>query len=162
MLIYIFFKAIYPYTYIFNYSLKTVKKEEKKSTISKLWHCHWLFYKLSVLGLILFILFILATSVSGKNHLDKNINDFNLENYIRSGLIGCEGIRYEDFLPVSAAGIFQSNLAGVGQNRPESGQGSGSRGDFENALGCPVHDEMKLYADRETKTLQNATFYFIR
>lgn len=98
----------------------------------------------------------------GKNHLDKNINDFNLENYIRSGLIGCEGIRYEDFLPVSAAGIFQSNLAGVGQNRPESGQGSGSRGDFENALGCPVHDEMKLYADRETKTLQNATFYFIR
>lgn len=100
----------------------------------------------------------------GKVHLDKNVNDFNLENYIRSGLIGFEGIRYEDFLPVSAAGIFQSNLSDTKQGRGE-GEGrevSASRGDFENALGVPVHDEMKLYADLEMKSVQGVKFYFIR
>ena len=53
-----------------------------------------------------------------------------------------EPITYEDFLPVSAAGIFQSNLG-------EGGQGSygaqSSRLSFETALGRPTLDEMALY-----------------
>ncbi|KAI5727594.1 hypothetical protein M8J77_004361 [Diaphorina citri] len=95
----------------------------------------------------------------GKSHLDKNVNDFNLDNYVRAGLIGYEGITYEDFLPVSAAGIFQSNLSTNGNHHIES---QSSRHDFENALGCSVRDEMKLYEDLEKKSLQDCTFYFIR
>ncbi|MBE7213136.1 MAG: DUF1338 family protein, partial [Gluconacetobacter diazotrophicus] len=61
---------------------------------------------------------------------------------------------YEDFLPVSAAGIFRSNLAapGLGGDRQGGdrqggdGMAPGERGAFEAALGAPVLDEMALYA----------------
>ena len=55
-------------------------------------------------------------------------------------------ITYEDFLPVSAAGIFQSNLGG-GQN--EAYAGNANRDAFEEALGAQVTDELSLYAERE-------------
>lgn len=58
-------------------------------------------------------------------------------------------ITYEDFLPVSAAGIFQSNL---GSDEQARSQGSGSRVDFEAALGCPVLDEFTLYQQAEDRS----------
>ncbi len=54
-----------------------------------------------------------------------------------------EPILYEDFLPVSAAGIFRSNLAR--DDRPAALAG-GERNRFEAALGARVLDEMALYA----------------
>ncbi len=64
----------------------------------------------------------------------------------RLGSKQLEPITYEDFLPVSAAGIFQSNLG-------EGGQGSygaqSSRIGFEAALGRPTLDEMALYQAAE-------------
>ncbi len=59
----------------------------------------------------------------------------------RQGAI--EPIRYEDFLPVSAAGIFQSNLAG--QSRAAYAAAS-SQAEFETALGRAVLDPFELYA----------------
>ena len=56
---------------------------------------------------------------------------------------GAEPILYEDFLPVSAAGIFRSNLGGG--DRPDALAG-GERDRFEAALGARVLDEMALYA----------------
>ena len=52
-------------------------------------------------------------------------------------------ILYEDFLPVSAAGIFRSNL---GPGNAQAGLAASSRTEFEAALGAPVGDEMALYA----------------
>ncbi len=60
---------------------------------------------------------------------------------------------YEDFLPVSAAGIFQSNLGG------DAGQayaGGGNRGAFEAALGGVVLDEFALYRETEAASLSDA------
>ena len=54
-----------------------------------------------------------------------------------------EPILYEDFLPVSAAGIFRSNLGRTDAGAPLA---AASRTAFETALGAPVHDEMALYA----------------
>ncbi len=54
-----------------------------------------------------------------------------------------EPILYEDFLPVSAAGIFRSNL---GHGNGTNGLAAGERGRFEAALGAEVLDEMALYA----------------
>ena len=54
-----------------------------------------------------------------------------------------EPILYEDFLPVSAAGIFRSNLDR--DDRPD-GLSGGERSRFEAALGARVLDEMALYA----------------
>ena len=60
-------------------------------------------------------------------------------------------IVYEDFLPVSAAGIFQSNLGEGGTSHYDQ---SGSRKEFETALGSSIHDEMALYAAIEHSSLQ--------
>ncbi|WP_422674189.1 2-oxoadipate dioxygenase/decarboxylase HglS [Billgrantia bachuensis] len=70
----------------------------------------------------------------------------DLETLIAQGLVEAVPLTYEDFLPVSAAGIFQSNLGG-GQN--EAYAGNANREAFEQALGTPVADELALYAERE-------------
>ena len=49
---------------------------------------------------------------------------------------------YEDFLPVSAAGIFQSNLSG--ETRHDYA-GASSQAAFEAALGRTVIDPFDLY-----------------
>jgi uncharacterized glyoxalase superfamily metalloenzyme YdcJ len=72
--------------------------------------------------------------------------DKDMEALIAQGLIEAKPITYEDFLPVSAAGIFQSNLGGE-QN--EAYAGSANRDAFEEALGAQVTDELSLYAKRE-------------
>ncbi|MCQ8277988.1 VOC family protein [Acetobacteraceae bacterium KSS8] len=50
---------------------------------------------------------------------------------------------YEDFLPVSAAGIFRSNL---GSEAGENGLEAGTRAALEDAIGTRLLDEMALYA----------------
>ena len=55
-----------------------------------------------------------------------------------------EPLTYEDFLPVSAAGIFKSNLR---EAETESTQkATGNQSAFEAALGRPVLDMFELYA----------------
>ncbi|MBA4806672.1 VOC family protein [Brevundimonas sp.] len=59
------------------------------------------------------------------------------------GHVVAEPITYEDFLPVSAAGIFQSNLGA--EARGAAYAVDPARSDFELALGRSVLDEMALY-----------------
>ncbi|APE30853.1 DUF1338 domain-containing protein [Halomonas aestuarii] len=73
-------------------------------------------------------------------------HETDLEALIEQGLVTARPITYEDFLPVSAAGIFQSNLGGA-QNDAYDGQAN--REAFESALGAAVTDEFALYAERE-------------
>jgi uncharacterized glyoxalase superfamily metalloenzyme YdcJ len=77
--------------------------------------------------------------------------DADREALIAQGLLVADPQVYEDFLPVSAAGIFQSNL---GEQTPEKFSASASRTRFEEALGCAVTDEMTLYAARQAASLQ--------
>ena len=72
------------------------------------------------------------------------------ETLIAAGLATADPIVYEDFLPVSAAGIFQSNLGGAEQQAYEAHE---SRTDFEAALGAKVVDEFAVYARLEEQTL---------
>ncbi len=62
-------------------------------------------------------------------------------------------ILYEDFLPVSAAGIFRSNLGTGEAGGTETPLAASGREAFEAALGAPVADEMALYA-REAGMLE--------
>jgi 2-oxoadipate dioxygenase/decarboxylase len=66
----------------------------------------------------------------------------SLDEAIRAGSVRAEPILYEDFLPVSAAGIFRSNLRGGSEAATEA---SPRRAEFEDALGCAVLDEFALY-----------------
>lgn len=74
----------------------------------------------------------------------------SLETLIAQGRVVADPIVYEDFLPVSAAGIFQSNLGDQAQVRSA---GQASRQAFEAALGCEVLDEMALYEARQQRSL---------
>ncbi len=75
------------------------------------------------------------------------------EALIASGYLTFTPIVYEDFLPVSAAGIFQSNL---GTDQQQNYATRSNRGAFEAALGAAVQDELALYAERQAASLDSA------
>lgn len=77
-----------------------------------------------------------------------------LEDAIAQGLVQAQPIIYEDFLPVSAAGIFQSNLGGEQRKVYEA---QAAQEVFEQALGCPVLDEFALYAQAERESIEQVT-----
>ncbi|WP_353148037.1 DUF1338 family protein [Pollutimonas bauzanensis] len=66
---------------------------------------------------------------------------------VEQGYVRFDPIIYEDFLPVSAAGIFQSNLGA--ENSEKDYKVVANRTMLEDALGAAVHDEIALYAALE-------------
>lgn len=77
----------------------------------------------------------------------------SLEQLIEGGWLRVKAITYEDFLPVSAAGIFRSNLGSDAQAGYES---AGSQAAFEKALGAGVLDEIALYQQLSDASLDKA------
>ena len=73
------------------------------------------------------------------------------EEALARGLIVADPIVYEDFLPVSAAGIFQSNL---GDDMQQSFAASPNQQRFEAELGCSVLNEFDHYAGIEAASLR--------
>lgn len=73
-----------------------------------------------------------------------------VEGLIAGGWLILEPMTYEDFLPVSAAGIFRSNL---GDEARESYVGKGNRSEFETALGGAMLDELALYEQAQAQSL---------
>jgi len=72
---------------------------------------------------------------------------------LAQGLLQFDPILYEDFLPVSAAGIFQSNLGGPAGAAYAT---RSNRDQFAEALGQQPFDELALYASAELASLQQA------
>ncbi|QJU58123.1 VOC family protein [Sphingomonas sp. AP4-R1] len=75
----------------------------------------------------------------------------SLEALIMDGALVATPITYEDFLPVSAAGIFRSNL---GDETRAGYAATGSRAAFEQALGDSVRDEFALYEREQAASLR--------
>ncbi|MBK1780405.1 VOC family protein [Advenella sp. WQ 585] len=75
----------------------------------------------------------------------------DLDVLISTGAVAVEPIVYEDFLPVSAAGIFQSNLGGAEQKHYAA---NASRLQFEKDLGIAVLDELMLYEAAQAKSIE--------
>ncbi len=72
---------------------------------------------------------------------------------IARGYLRFDPIVYEDFLPVSAAGIFQSNL---GTDQQQNYATRSNRAAFEAALGADVQDELALYGALQAASLETA------
>jgi len=72
---------------------------------------------------------------------------------VDQGYLRADPIIYEDFLPVSAAGIFQSNL---GSDEQKNYSEQSNQDVFEQCLGAPVRDELALYAGLEQASLNDA------
>ena len=75
----------------------------------------------------------------------------DLDALLAEGALLATPLVYEDFLPVSAAGIFQSNL---GDHAAQAFQASPNQQVFEAALGAPALDEFAHYAAIEAASLK--------
>lgn len=74
----------------------------------------------------------------------------NIAELIDDGVVDIEPIVYEDFLPVSAAGIFQSNLGEGGQGHYDS---QSNQAIFEQSLGVKVFDMNEIYQNIQQQSL---------
>ena len=83
--------------------------------------------------------------------LAMRVETADLDALIARGHVVAEPITYEDFLPVSAAGIFQSNLGA--EARQSAYAADPARAAFETALGRPVLDEMALYRTEQDASI---------
>lgn len=102
-----------------------------------------------------------AFTVTGKavpSHmvgLEQMPDDFVYQ-LLRAGVLSVAPITYEDFLPFSAAGIFQSNLgkasSAMGHVTPFPDQQG-----FEGSLGRSVLDPDVLYSDMQRKSLEKCS-----
>lgn len=75
----------------------------------------------------------------------------DMEALIAKGHVRFDPIVYEDFLPVSAAGIFQSNL---GDSAAQEFQASPNQKRFERDLGASVLNEFDHYAGMEAASAE--------
>lgn len=83
----------------------------------------------------------------------KKISTNKLDVLIERGFIEAVPITYEDFLPVSAAGIFKSNL---GKEEDEIERVSKSnQGEFEEALRSEVLNPFDIYASDQASSLRD-------
>ncbi|MGM8872097.1 2-oxoadipate dioxygenase/decarboxylase HglS [Psychrobacter sp. 2Y5] len=97
-----------------------------------------------------------VSDTSDTSRTDSNLDADSISNnaiieLIEQGAIRLEPIVYEDFLPVSAAGIFQSNLH---DDKQSSYEGNSNQQEFEGALGAGVHNELELYQTMQAQSLE--------
>ncbi|KAH7136957.1 hypothetical protein B0J13DRAFT_677722 [Dactylonectria estremocensis] len=80
----------------------------------------------------------------------KSTQASDLEALVSSGAVKLEPITYEDFLPVSAAGIFHSNLD---ENGAMDQVAAADQTSFEKALGSRVSKEFELYSEMQQASI---------
>ncbi|AZV39821.1 DUF1338 domain-containing protein [Komagataeibacter xylinus] len=80
-----------------------------------------------------------------------------LPDWLAAGWVQAIPITYEDFLPISAAGIFRSNLGSASSQGYDS---QGSRAELEAALGRKVIDPFELYETIQEKSLEGLAVHF--
>ncbi|KAL6354761.1 hypothetical protein LRP88_12106 [Fusarium phalaenopsidis] len=79
------------------------------------------------------------------------VSSTDMDALIDSGAVQLEPITYEDFLPVSAAGIFHSNLGNDGGMEHVAAADQAS---FEKGLGCKVNKEFELYRKMQEASIE--------
>ncbi|KXF76159.1 hypothetical protein ATN84_14755 [Paramesorhizobium deserti] len=94
-----------------------------------------------------------AYSIAPDAKAKKHPETGDLEALIAAGVICFDPITYEDFLPVSAAGIFQSNL---GDDERQEFVESPNQRRFESDLGASVLNEFEHYARIERESAEAA------
>lgn len=76
---------------------------------------------------------------------------------VASGHLVATPVVYEDFLPKSAAGIFQSNLSSAGTKDEGQHAVDYDMGRLSEICGIPVHDPFELYAREQQDSLDRIT-----
>lgn len=81
------------------------------------------------------------------------IGTAEIEELVKQGYAQVEGLRYEDFLPVSAAGIFASNLNQYGTKSTAAKKPEYTQAMLEDVLGRSIIDCDAAYKGMEAKSL---------
>jgi uncharacterized glyoxalase superfamily metalloenzyme YdcJ len=96
--------------------------------------------------------YIVSPNVSSK---DKDV--LSIQQLIEEGDLNITPIIYEDFLPISAAGIFNSNLMGASASSTSLQiKQNPNQASFEMALGASVTDSFSLYEKIQKNSLEVA------
>jgi uncharacterized glyoxalase superfamily metalloenzyme YdcJ len=77
-----------------------------------------------------------------------------LQDLLTKGIISYEPLTYEDFLPLSAGGIFNSNLGTVSQSKQLIMSADPDLDGFQRLLGTCVADEFHLYDEMQERSLE--------
>ena len=102
-------------------------------------------------GLAYFRYFATEQGLAARGHADQ---PRTLQALIAAGHVDVEPLVYEDFLPVSAAGIFQSNLGDAAQSHYAA---NSNQAEFEKALGRKTIDELQLYSETQQRSIDACT-----
>jgi uncharacterized glyoxalase superfamily metalloenzyme YdcJ len=81
-----------------------------------------------------------------------NIATTDMQELVRMGYVRREGQRYEDFLPVSAAGIFASNLNQYGTESTAAKRPEYSKEQLEEIIGRRIIDTDAAYASVDARS----------
>ena len=110
------------------------------------------------------VYFRYSVTESGREHAAQNKiksqASANVENLVRDGFVEFEPITYEDFLPLSAAGIFKSNLGGGDVRASDRKEGGDGMLAFEETLGCRVNEPFALYRELQERSLSECAAAF--
>ncbi|KAJ5120137.1 hypothetical protein N7448_010806 [Penicillium atrosanguineum] len=77
----------------------------------------------------------------------------SLQALLDKGIMKYEPLTYEDFLPLSAGGIFNSNLGDVSQSKQLIMSAEPDLDGFQRLLGAHIADEFHLYAQMQQESL---------
>jgi len=81
------------------------------------------------------------------------IGTTDIHELVRQGYARYEGLRYEDFLPFSAAGIFASNLGQYGTKSNAAEKPAYTKEMLEKIMGRPIIDPNVVYRAMEAESL---------
>jgi uncharacterized glyoxalase superfamily metalloenzyme YdcJ len=84
----------------------------------------------------------------------KSIRTTDLNELRKLGYVRADGLRYEDFLPVSAAGIFASNLGQYGTKSTAAEKPVYTREMLEKILGKPILESDDIYRRQEAESVR--------
>jgi uncharacterized glyoxalase superfamily metalloenzyme YdcJ len=85
----------------------------------------------------------------------QGVESVSLAQLLMDKVLDYEPITYEDFLPLSAGGIFNSNLANASQSKQLIMEADTDLDGFQRMLGAPVMDEFCLYEQIQQDSLES-------
>jgi len=97
-----------------------------------------------------------ATAKGAQAGRQQSIRDTDLGELVRHGYLEVEGLRYEDFLPFSAAGIFASNLGQYGTKSTATDKPVYTQQTLEQIMGVEIIDPNVTYAGLHAASLLKA------
>lgn len=83
----------------------------------------------------------------------KNPVDCDIDKLVANGDVNITPIRYEDFLPVSAAGIFASNLGNYGVEKITQEEVTYTKEQLQDIIGSKIYDSFAIYEQQSTQSL---------